>query len=231
MLSVAAHKAPLHGLVSHWLGAETVDRLLAFAQSREHLFKDSDLGGKVRHVDRNLRISRKLKDLGELKNEIESKVQHLLPTMFETLGSRPFTVSFETELVAHGDGAFFTRHVDATKEGRESSRVISAVYYFHRSPKAFSGGALRIYSPNPNGDPGAFVDITPDSDTLVFFPSWSFHEVRPVTVPSGQFMDSRFAINCWVSRSKLAQTLFHLKHFRLVSAMSSLRVSRNEKNG
>jgi Rps23 Pro-64 3,4-dihydroxylase Tpa1-like proline 4-hydroxylase len=47
---------------------------------------------------------------------------------------------------------------------------------------------------------GAFVDIEPANDTLVFFPSWYPHEVLPVSCPSGRFEDSRFAINCWVHR-------------------------------
>jgi hypothetical protein len=46
-----------------------------------------------------------------------------------------------------------------------------------------------------------FADIEPEYDTLVFFPSWSPHEVLPVHVPSGRFMDSRFDINCWIHRA------------------------------
>ena len=76
----------------------------------------------------------------------------------------------------------------------------SAVYYFHRSPKSFSGGALRLYSFEASEERGTFVDIEPTNDTLVFFPSWFPHEVRPVVCPSGRFEDSRFAINCWVHR-------------------------------
>jgi Rps23 Pro-64 3,4-dihydroxylase Tpa1-like proline 4-hydroxylase len=76
--------------------------------------------------------------------------------------------------------------------------VISAVYYFHTLPKAFSGGALRLHSLAASGKLGTFVDVEPDCDTLIFFPSWFPHEVLPVHCPSGRFMDSRFAINCWV---------------------------------
>jgi SM-20-related protein len=34
------------------------------------------------------------------------------------------------------------------------------------------------------------------------FPSWVLHEVRPVSCPSKRFVDSRFAINCWLWRRK-----------------------------
>jgi len=65
-------------------------------------------------------------------------------------------------------------------------------------PKAFSGGVLRLHSLAASGHQGTFVDIPPDYDTLVFFPSMFPHEVLPVKSPSGKFMDSRFAINCWI---------------------------------
>jgi Rps23 Pro-64 3,4-dihydroxylase Tpa1-like proline 4-hydroxylase len=73
--------------------------------------------------------------------------------------------------------------------------VLSGVYYFHRRPRAFTGGELRLYA---IGDPDRFVDIEPTHNTLLVFPSWAPHEVRPVSCPTGQFMDSRFAINCWL---------------------------------
>ena len=81
-----------------------------------------------------------------------------------------------------------------------SQRVISAVYYFYRLPKSFSGGVLRLHSVAGGGEEGSFVDIEPTNDTLVFFPSWFPHEVLPVACPSGRFEDSRFTINCWFHR-------------------------------
>jgi Rps23 Pro-64 3,4-dihydroxylase Tpa1-like proline 4-hydroxylase len=93
--------------------------------------------------------------------------------------------------------AFFTEHCDRNMQ-RGSSRLISAVYYFHRHPKSFSGGILRIYPLAGRAKSRAFVEIEPVNDTLVFFPSWFPHEVLPVNCPSGKFEDSRFAINCWV---------------------------------
>jgi Rps23 Pro-64 3,4-dihydroxylase Tpa1-like proline 4-hydroxylase len=103
------------------------------------------------------------------------------------------------ELVAHGDGAFFARHFDTTAHHRR--RIISTVYYFHALPKAFSGGVLRLHSMAATGRDGTFIDIPPDYDTLVFFPSMFPHEVLPVKSPSGKFLDSRFAINCWICES------------------------------
>ena len=179
--------------------------MLAYAQLNRHRFKESNVGhGDTSRIDPTRRRSQKLKDFGDLAGEIEVKIQELLPVMFERLGSTPFAASkFELELVAHNDGAFYVRHKDTfTKtDGISSHRIISGVYYFHTQPKSFVGGVLRLHSLAATGEPGTFVDIEPDNDTLVFFPSWFPHEVLPVACPSGRFEDSRFAINCWVHRN------------------------------
>ena len=56
----------------------------------------------------------------------------------------------ETELVAHGDGAFYTRHIDTHTAHDDDDvnqiRLLSGVYYFHAEPKAFTGGALRLHA-------------------------------------------------------------------------------------
>jgi SM-20-related protein len=60
---------------------------------------------------------------------------------------------------------------------------------------------LRLYA---IGDPAGqtFIDIEPVHNSLLVFPSWAPHEVMPVSCPSQRFMDSRFAINCWVNNKK-----------------------------
>jgi SM-20-related protein len=199
------NKIPPYGLVNDWLGPETVERLLRFAQSNEHVFKDTRVGQEGGRIDPTVRRS-KLTKLGELKSELQVRVQAALPSMFERLGGAPFEpVWVELEMVAHGDGALFTKHIDTSmRPNGTSNRAISAVYYFHRLPKSFSGGVLRLHSLVGSG---SFVDIEPTNDSLVFFPSWFPHEVMPVTCPSGRFEDSRFAINCWVHRAMAAAAL------------------------
>jgi SM-20-related protein len=204
--SVASFSQPApFGIVRNWLGSQTVDWLLRYAQSNKALFEESDVYGRTQKVDNTLRRSVMLRKIDNLRSEIEleAKIRNLLPVMFERLGNTPFIPrKFEIEMVAHGDGAFFSRHIDTrTKtEGPVSHRIISAVYYFYALPKAFTGGVLRLHSLEASGQQGTFIDIEPDYDTLVFFPSWFPHEVLPVHVPSNQFLDSRFAINCWIHR-------------------------------
>jgi SM-20-related protein len=205
-VAIVAHifnKIPRYGLVHDWLGPETVERLLRLAQSNEPRFEDTWVTHAEGEISRTRRVSRRLLSIGDLKNELRAKLEDLLPLMFNRLGNEPFIPSkIEVELVAHGDGAVFERHIDTVThfdhEGRR--RVISAVYYFHALPKAFSGGVLRLHSLAASGQRDTFVDIAPDRDTLVFFPSFFPHEVLPVKCASGQFLDSRFAINFWVHR-------------------------------
>ena len=193
------NKIPRYGLIHGWLGTEMVERLLRFAQSNEHRFEDTQvMHNEAREVDYTRRVSKKL-GLGNFKTEVRAKVEDVLPIMFEALGNKPFIPSkIEVELVAHGDGAFFERHIDTLTHHEGRRRIISAVYYFHALPKAFSGGVLRLHSLAGSGQQCTFIDIAPDYDMLVFFPSFFPHEVLPVICKSGQFLESRFAINFWI---------------------------------
>jgi Rps23 Pro-64 3,4-dihydroxylase Tpa1-like proline 4-hydroxylase len=44
--------------------------------------------------------------------------------------------------------------------------------------------------------------LEPRNNRLIAFPSFVPHEVRRVACPSGEFADSRFAINVWLSRAR-----------------------------
>ena len=86
-------------------------------------------------------------------------------------------------------------------------RLLSAVYYFHREPKRFTGGQLRLHRSTPDDDPSDpepirnpadQIDIEPKRNSLLVFPSWASHEVLPVDCPSSRFEDHRFAVNIWL---------------------------------
>ena len=172
------------GLERRWLVP------LEFCANSARPVQGVDVGyGESNRIDLAQRRSSKIKQLGELGNELQVCAQAALPFMFEHLGYTPFDLArFELEMVAHGDGAFFSRHTDIViRPEMTSYRVISAVYYFHWLPKSFSGGVLRIHS---IGKEGSFVDIEPTNDRLIFFPPCFQHQVMPVVSPSGRFKDS-----------------------------------------
>ena len=65
----------------------------------------------------------------------------------------------ESQLTASNDGDFYRSHLDT--DGRSlDGRAIACVYYFFREPKAFTGGALRLYDTIEEGGsdpPGGVV--------------------------------------------------------------------------
>lgn len=158
-------------------------------------------------VDTTARDNLKLADLGPVEGALRERLLAALPRLSGDLGCRfPPQVMLELELTAYGDGAFYQAHTDTGIPGRSEARridpeprLLSAVYYFHRQPKAFEGGALRLHrwGDGDPADPANFRDLDPADNRLVAFLSWARHEVRPVSCPSGRFEDYRFALNCW----------------------------------
>lgn len=108
----------------------------------------------------------------------------------------------EIRLAAHTDGDFFSPHRDSfagsDRSQMQRDRLITAVYYFHQLPRRFQGGDLHILP----FDRSAPAVIEPRDNRLVAFPSFMLHEVTPVSVPSGEFADSRFSVSCWFDRER-----------------------------
>lgn len=175
-------------------------RLLEWALASEQRFAPAPVfGGGNQGVARGTRSNLRLRDLGPVEVALRAALIEALPGIAASLGSAaPERPQLELELTAYGDGDFYHAHVDtiAQDKGPEAgpTRTISAVYYFHRQPKGFDGGALRLL---PWEGDSAARDIEPVDNRLAAFLSWSRHEVLPVSCPSGAFADSRFAINCW----------------------------------
>lgn len=111
----------------------------------------------------------------------------------ESLDVPRFTVSrTEMQVTIHGDGGFYKVHRDDQGEDVQA-RTLSYLYYLHREPRGFDGGALVLYGRDR-------VDIDPEHDSIVVFPSHIEHEVVPVRVASGELLDGRITINGWLWR-------------------------------
>lgn len=199
---------PPHLIIDDFLGGEVIDALLQHVISNEGNFVDTSVStGKndnSNHVDVNWRISRVLQDFGSLKKNIKQKFIDVLPIAIQKLRTDEFNLEWlELELVAHGDKAFYKTHIDtSTNRNAETVRVITAVYYFHSQPKVFFGGQLRILPLRHNVPDSKFLDVEPINDRLLLFPSWVPHQVLPVKLEANNFIDSRFAINCWYRKKK-----------------------------
>jgi len=155
-------------------------------------------------VDRRFRAAELcVEGLGPLQGVFMERVMALFDEAIGALGIPGFPLGpIEIELVAHNDGARFGLHIDTTTQdglaARESNRILSLVYYFHRRPKGFNGGEMEL-SPIGAGQP---VRIEPRDNRLIAFPSYIPHQVHEVSCPSREFADSRFAVNIWLGRPR-----------------------------
>lgn len=196
---------PPHGIHSDLLTEQEIGALLDHALAIEGEFRPATVDDLKRDITYKLDVARRrcldTRNLGAFRAVFEERARALLPSFVAELGVPAFEIAkVELQIVAYGDGSFQKAHIDTAVGAAKlaTKRVLTAVYYFHALPKAFSGGALRLYPLMRREPAGKFVDIEPVRNRLVVFPSWARHEVLPVSVPSGQFRDSRFAINCWI---------------------------------
>ena len=211
-MSSQPYKAPIppHHQYRDVLSPDELAALLDYTLSNRDRFKPSQLAGKI--IDPTRRRSEQLSDLGPHRRLFEDKLRGISEDLFRRTGTRPFDIDHvELEVVAHNDGAHFNAHSDIPigpgreRLGGDSSgrhdRLLSGVFYFYREPKAFSGGQLRLFRFGGGEGPDDHVDLEPEQNSLVIFPSWAVHEVRTIRCPTGRFEDSRFAVDAWLCRA------------------------------
>ncbi|WP_271079317.1 2OG-Fe(II) oxygenase [Aurantiacibacter sp. MUD61] len=201
----AFSRIPAHLCIPDFLPGKLHQAMLDFMQSEEAGMEPSLVrGGVPEDADRDRRVnaaarrsmssSRSCPHADALWDIVAEHMSHVLDTLGVVI---PENYATEGHCVAHGDGDFFRAHRDIRRgDARNNHRLISLVWYAHNQPKAFSGGNLRLYAL----DQKASVDIEPQDNMAVFFPSYAMHEVREVCVPSGAFADRRFAYVGWVTR-------------------------------
>lgn len=191
--------------IDHFLDDLDHGALLAFVLANKRAFESATIyEGNEASVQSNRRKALKLggNPDGILSPFIE-RMTSIIGDLFTqvSMPKKPI-VKFETEIACYNDGGFFHEHIDTltakiqSEQGVRQARALSAVYYFHREPKGFSGGDLRIWSFAGGANRG-FIDFSPLDNLLVVFPSFAAHEVLPISCPTMEFADSRFAVNCW----------------------------------
>lgn len=192
-----AGPVPSHVIFEEFLVREELGRLLRFSLEREAKFVETTVRRSERKssVDRGYRRSRAIFDIGPHFEIFATRVLAFLPYVFAKLHQEPFDVTrIEAQITASNDGDFYRVHRD-NSHGVLRSRAITFVFYFYRPPQAFTGGALRIQS-----DQGNSAMILPQQNEMIVFPSGLLHEILPVSCPSRQFANSRFALTGWIHR-------------------------------
>lgn len=207
---------PRYVRILDFLPEDDVQRLFDWANARSEVFRPATVSTTQPRVDPTVRISLVSTKLPPWEMHLRERLLGVLPEILAGTGTRGDSPNLlELQLAAHGDGAYYHPHTDTeigthrqVEAGVPSPvRTLSAVYYFHALQQAFSGGQLRLFGFGPvpavqEPQQAPHIDLDPVRNSLVVFPSWVPHEVRPVSVPTGEFADFRFALNCWYSRPR-----------------------------
>jgi Rps23 Pro-64 3,4-dihydroxylase Tpa1-like proline 4-hydroxylase len=143
-------------------------------------------------------------DLAHHQDLILARIKAVLPQVLEKLGMEEFSIaSVEAQVTASNDGDFFHFHSDNGSDP-VASRHLTFVYFFHREPRQFEGGELRIHDARLEEgsyvSEGSYQTIVPQQNQIVFFPCELMHEITPVNCASLLFADSRFTLNGWLRR-------------------------------
>lgn len=209
------HRFPPVARIEDFLAEAERLELLNWVLANRERFQPAEVSDKGSMlVDPEVREALTLRGFGSELPWLAERLGEVQDDLIARLGlTIPLVESLEVELAAHGDGAHFAAHLDIPvgagrqprggRPPRDDDRLLSAVYYFYKEPKGFTGGTLRIHpfasdgKEADDGVAGSFIEIEPAQNSLVAFPSWATHEVRRISVPSKAFEDYRFAVNCW----------------------------------
>jgi SM-20-related protein len=192
-------------LFEEFLAPEELRSLIEFVLSHEREFQISKVmsdKGNGGETDYNHRKSRVLFSFGRFHDLISARLRSYFDRIQKSLRVPSFSISrIEAQITASNDGEYFKIHNDNTHAALVTRRV-TYVYFFHREPKAFTGGELRLYDSRFDGRRyvagQSFRTVVPQQNMVVFFPSYFMHEIVTVNCPSRSFADSRFTLNGWI---------------------------------
>jgi Rps23 Pro-64 3,4-dihydroxylase Tpa1-like proline 4-hydroxylase len=194
-------------VLDEFLSPQEMAELTRFTLEHEADFQASEVVSPTAEsgvINYDHRRSRVLMDLGQQEDMMLSRIKAVLPQVFSQLGMEEFSIAdVESQITASNDGDFFHFHNDNGSD-RVASRHLTFVYFFHREPRQFEGGELRIHDSRLEEDQyvsdGTYQTIVPRQNQIVFFPCELMHEVTAVNCPSQAFADSRFTLNGWLRR-------------------------------
>jgi len=192
-------------VLDEFLAPQEVEELMRFTLAHEADFGASEVVSPKEVsgvVNYEYRRSRVLMDLSHHQDIILERIKAALPQVLHKLGMEEFSIAgVEAQVTASNDGDFFHFHSDNSSQP-VASRHLTFVYFFHREPRQFEGGELRIHDARLEGggyvSQGSYQTIVPQQNQIVFFPCELLHEITPVKCPSQLFADSRFTLNGWL---------------------------------
>jgi SM-20-related protein len=194
-------------VLDEFLAPQELEELMRYTLEHEGDFCASEVvspiaeGGVVNYEHRRSRV---LLDLDQHRDVLVGRIRSVLPQVLDQLEMEEFSIAdVETEVTASNDGDFFHFHNDNGSDP-VASRHLTFVYFFHREPRQFEGGELRIHDARLEGNgyvsEDSFQKVVPQQNQIVFFPCELLHEITSVKCASGLFADSRFTLNGWLRR-------------------------------
>ena len=194
-------------VLDEFLAPQELEELTRYTLEHEADFSASEVvspsadGGIVNYEHRRSFV---LMDLAHHQDLILARIKSVLPQVLEKLGMEEFSIAgVEAQVTASNEGDFFHFHSDNGSD-RVASRYLTFVYFFHREPRQFEGGELRIHDARLEEgsyvSEGSYQTIVPQQNQIVFFPCELMHEITPVNCASQLFADSRFTLNGWLRR-------------------------------
>jgi Rps23 Pro-64 3,4-dihydroxylase Tpa1-like proline 4-hydroxylase len=194
-------------VLDEFLAPQELDELVGYALQHEREFQSSEVvspSGDPGVIDYSHRRSRVLMDLGKHQEIILERIRCVLPRVLDQLGMEEFPITHaEAQITASNDDDFFGAHSDDAQE-TIASRRMTFVYFFHREPRQFEGGELRLHDSRGGSErhvsTGNYQSIVPQQNQIVFFPCSVLHEITSVECPSRAFADSRFTLNGWLHK-------------------------------
>tara|TARA_R110002167_G_scaffold81834_8_gene223687 strand:+ start:5367 stop:6251 length:885 start_codon:yes stop_codon:yes gene_type:complete len=140
-----------------------------------------------------------------LKEIFLNYISHSWEELLRSLNIKHTKISkIDISLRAYSDGNFFRLHTD---RNARVSRLLSMAYFFYFEPKQFDGGDLLVFDTNLSDSSMRefshnFTRIQAQQNTLVIFPSASYHAVSEIQSKSGDLGCCRYAINVHVWEKK-----------------------------
>jgi hypothetical protein len=194
-------------VLDEFLAPQELEDLVNFALQHEADFQTSGVispSGETGVVDYTHRRSRVLMEIGQHQEIILERIRGVLPQVLEQLGMEEFPITqVEAQITASNDGDFFGAHAD-DGDAAIASRHLTFVYFFHREPRQFDGGELRLHDSRRVGaqpiKSGSYQSILPQQNQIVFFPCSILHEIMRIECASHAFADSRFTLNGWLHK-------------------------------
>ena len=126
------------------------------------------------------------------------KIRGVVPEVLERLRMEDIgRYGIHMKMREYPTGGFYRAHTDEPYDP-DHPRKLNFVYFFHREPRRFSGGDLLLYDTDADTVAcsfAAFSRIVPLRNSIVFFPSVSWHEVTHVRCETNDFKDGRWTVN------------------------------------